>query len=132
MNPPQTVHVIVCGGRDYSDQAAAYDALDAFHAHTSIHLLVHGAARGADTIAEQWADCRGVLTERVHADWETHGKSAGPIRNMAMLKGLLRSGGESFAVLAFPGGRGTDHMVSIAVGHKVATYRAIGREWVKQ
>lgn len=47
--------------------------------------LVHGAAPGADRMAEKWAKTRKVGTMRFPADWNKHGKAAGPIRNQAML-----------------------------------------------
>ena len=44
--------------------------------------VVHGGARGADTYAGEWADEReGIVVEVYPADWNTHGKAAGPIRN---------------------------------------------------
>jgi UDP-N-acetylmuramoylalanine-D-glutamate ligase len=42
------------------------------------------------------------------AKWDLHGKSAGPIRNQQMLDTGVD------LVIAFPGGKGTAHMVSIA------------------
>lgn len=44
-----------------------------------------------------------------HADWNAHGRSAGPIRNAKML-----AEGKPDLVVAFPGGKGTAHMVGIA------------------
>jgi hypothetical protein len=43
------------------------------------------------------------------ADWAGLGRKAGPIRNEQML-----SEGQPHLVVAFPGGRGTAHMVGIA------------------
>lgn len=48
--------------------------------------IVHGGAHGADSIAGAIARERGY-TEEVHpADWETHGKKAGFLRNTEMIK----------------------------------------------
>lgn len=54
------MRIIVCGGRDYVDQAAAFNALDRAHQHRRIDLVIHGAARGADTLAGAWAASRGI------------------------------------------------------------------------
>jgi hypothetical protein len=48
-------------------------------------VIVHGAARGADSIADQMARELGVRTIPIPAQWKVHGKAAGPIRNQQML-----------------------------------------------
>jgi hypothetical protein len=52
---------------------------------------------------------RGVEVLEFSADWKTHGKSAGPMRNRQML-----NDGQPTAVVAFPGGRGTADMIHAA------------------
>lgn len=101
--------VLVCGGRDYSDSKGLYLVLDSFHKVTPISLLIHGAARGADQLAANWASSRGIPLEAYPADWSLHGRAAGPRRNEKMLYE-----GKPDKVIAFPGGRGTAHMVGIA------------------
>lgn len=100
--------VIVCGGRDFDDRNAVFNALDKAHGHKPISMVIHGGARGADTLAGQWADARGILSAQVEALWDAHGKAAGPRRNRAMLS-LFPDG-----VIGFPGGRGTSDMVAAA------------------
>jgi YspA, cpYpsA-related SLOG family len=105
--------VLVCGGRDYADRAHVYGVLDEIHAkHTAgIEILRHGGARGADELAGIWARANGVAEDKMPADWARHGRRAGPIRNAAM---LVKEPPPS-VVIAFPGGRGTDDMVSRAM-----------------
>lgn len=43
--------VLVCGGRDYDDRDSLVTVLDAAHYANPIECLIHGAARGADTLA---------------------------------------------------------------------------------
>jgi hypothetical protein len=43
--------VLVCGGRDYEDDRHVSDVLCAIHKACPITLLVHGGAKGADTLA---------------------------------------------------------------------------------
>lgn len=109
------MRLLICGGRDYSDRAALFATLDAYHATKPIELLIHGAARGADMLAQDWADRRGVCCLQFPAKWDRDGKAAGPIRNQKM----LYEGKPTF-IIAFPGGRGTADMVKRAKAAGVA------------
>lgn len=42
--------------------------------------------RGADALGEHWATAHGIPVERFPADWDKHGRAAGPIRNEAMAR----------------------------------------------
>lgn len=70
-----------------------------------IRKLVHGAARGADSLASEWARSRGVLEIPCPAQWDLHGRRAGILRNQQMLNQETID-----LVVAFPGGRGTADM----------------------
>ena len=48
-------------------------------------LIIQGAARGADTLAKVAAIYLGIPWQSFPADWDAHGKKAGPIRNQQML-----------------------------------------------
>ena len=72
--------VIVCGTRKWRDRDRITDRL--FDLPPSI--IVHGNAAGADRIAAQEAQKLGLLVEAHPANWELHGKAAGPIRNKEM------------------------------------------------
>lgn len=102
------LNVLVCGGRDYNNGKFILEQLSRLHAERSFNLVIHGAARGADEWAEHWAEVNGVQPVACKALWNKHGKRAGPLRNMAMLKL------QPHLVIAFPGGPGTAHMVRIA------------------
>ena len=103
------MRVLFCGGRDFDDVALAHATLDRLHREFCFQILMEGDARGADRIAGEWADLRSVEHLRFPADWEGLGRKAGPIRNHAMLKD-----GRPDLVVAFPGRRGTAHMVRIS------------------
>jgi hypothetical protein len=81
----------------------------AFRAERGVTLVIAGGARGADTLAEEWAKAVGLPCRVFMADWAGLGRKAGPIRNEQML-----SKGQPHLVVAFPGGRGTAHMMGIA------------------
>ncbi len=71
--------------------------------------MIHGGAKGADALGARWAAENSVETVVVPADWETHGKAAGPIRNAKMLRLYY-----TYMVVAFPGGSGTRDMIAKA------------------
>jgi hypothetical protein len=96
---------LVCGGRDFDDYGFVREVLD-YYAPT---VVIHGAARGADSLAHRWARNTYTPVESYPADWKRDGKAAGPIRNAKML-----AEGKPDLVIAFPGGNGTAHMVKIA------------------
>lgn len=69
--------------------------------------IIAGEAKGADFLARVWAKWLQVDYIGFPAEWDTHGKRAGPIRNKQML-----TEGKPDLVIAFPGRRGTADMVS--------------------
>lgn len=105
--------VLVCGGRDYTNRQRAFAVLDKLALRVEILAVRHGAARGADALADEWARSRGYVVQPYPADWDRHGKAAGPIRNREMLAACdpavpsLRV----VCVVAFPGGSGTADMI---------------------
>lgn len=101
--------VLVCGGRDYDDAGYLNRTLDAAHAKEPISIIIHGAYRGADTLARKWANDRGVPHMPFVAQWDVLGKAAGPLRNQMMI-----DYGKPDIVVAFPGGDGTADMIDKA------------------
>jgi len=98
--------ILVCGGREYSDQAMLFGALDVQAEQSRIYTIIQGGADGADRLARLWCHSRNVRCENFPADWKRHGRAAGPIRNQQML-----DEGKPTMVFAFAGGRGTADMV---------------------
>lgn len=98
--------VLACGGRDYHDRRRVFKKLDAMHERQKITRLIAGDARGADSLALEWARSRRVRRTRFIAHWDKHGKPAGLFRNSRMLRK-----GKPNLVVAFPGGAGTRDMV---------------------
>ena len=99
------MRVLVCGGRNYSDKACLWYRLDSL-GPPEVSAIISGMASGADSLAAEWAEKFGFPLHKFPADWNAHGKAAGPIRNQRML-----DEGKPDLVLAFPGGRGTADMV---------------------
>ena len=115
-------YVLVCGGRDFNDYPRAREPIRILAVlHGQDLRVMHGGARGADMLAEEIAIEFGIKTKAFPADWNTHGKAAGPIRNVQMADYLdmCRSKGHTVEVMAFPGGKGTAHMVSTATERNI-------------
>ena len=101
--------VLVCGGRDFVDKSLVFNTLDKVLAkYPEGLMIVHGAANGADALAEAWCKDREVMYVGVPARWKKWGKRAGPARNRQM-----RDLWEPKACIAFPGGVGTAGMVEL-------------------
>jgi hypothetical protein len=129
--------VLVCGGRNYGKKWTAthgwdederqidrlFHVLDkALEAATLAErpfVLIHGGAKGADALSGLWASMRqNRVEERVYkADWDTHKRAAGPIRNKLML-----TNESPHVIIAFKGGSGTAHMMKIGREAGVSVY----------
>lgn len=79
--------LLVTGSRDWSDAQAIVRELEVVNAHEGeqVVLISGNCATGADKIAEDVAVKFGWMIERHPADWKTHGKRAGFIRNGEMV-----------------------------------------------
>lgn len=104
--------VLVCGGRYFEGWLLLKRTLDRLKPRPT--LIIHGGARGADLMAKVWAEENDIPSEEYKADWNLHKRAAGPIRNQKMLKEAKPD-----LVVAFPGERGTAHMVRISKRAKV-------------
>ena len=101
--------ICVTGGRDYDNYATVTAVLDKFHQCTPITLLIEGGAAGADRLCRLWAINNNVPFTTVNAEWQRHGRQAGPIRNERMLAWYNPD-----ILIAFPGGKGTRHCIDAA------------------
>ena len=63
INLPKVTRLLVAGGRDFNDYAFLHRYLSRLQTIIPpIETLIHGAARGADSLAAQWASSRSILT----------------------------------------------------------------------
>jgi hypothetical protein len=84
------MRVLICGDRNWED----YELIEAEIRNLLRRLgddeeltVIHGCARGADSLAGQASKSLKVdHIEEYPALWETYGRGAGPIRNQQMLK----------------------------------------------
>jgi hypothetical protein len=115
------MRVLVYGGREFGTSREEYKKAQSFLNDLAINVfprteedeygnylpaitIISGEARGADSIGTDFAAINWTGYEGYPADWNTHGKAAGHIRNQQML-----DSGIDLAV-EFPGGRGTADM----------------------
>lgn len=112
------MRILVCGGRDFTNQSIFNQAMEDLLGKVTV--IIHGAARGADTLADNWAKEHGLTVEAYPADWDKYGKRAGFIRNSQMLKE-----GKPDRVIAFPGGKGTEMMINLAHAAKVPVWEIL-------
>jgi hypothetical protein len=78
--------VIIAGSRDVPEQVRQCKAavIDFEQRYGRITEVVSGCARGADRVGELFAEMRQIPVDKYPADWNTHGKRAGIIRNSQM------------------------------------------------
>ena len=129
--PSSDLIIVAGGGRDlaWSVPLIARE-LSARANGRLVHLLLHGGARGADQSIAAAADQIGWPCRAFPAEWERHGRAAGPIRNRHMLDQALSMARNysqdsdmpvSVLVVAFPGGAGTASLVQLAKRLKAGT-----------
>jgi hypothetical protein len=72
------IRVAVVGSIAFEHVEIVRAYVDALPLHT---VVISGGAKGVDTVAQEAAQARGLDTLIFPADWNTHGRAAGPIRN---------------------------------------------------
>lgn len=123
------MRVLVTGSRNWTDRETIEKALELVADVASVCAdlaspkditVVHGGARGVDTIAAEVAREYGMRVEEHRADWDRYGRSAGPRRNAEM----VAAGAD--VCLAFPLGesRGTRGCMALAAkaGIEIVNY----------
>lgn len=120
------VRVIVAGSRHLTQlqHTLIDETLGTIHLHYNNCEIVTGGAKGIDEMGQEWALYNGVPQERFPADWDTHGKAAGPIRNRHMAEYAAAGPRSGALVLIWDGkSKGSASMLSEArkagVGHIV-------------
>lgn len=74
--------ILICGDREWADMITMRQIINSFPPDT---VIVEGEARGADKMARQLAENRGLIVLKFPADWKRYGRAAGPVRNREML-----------------------------------------------
>lgn len=119
------LRIIVAGSRDFNDYQLLSDTLmqylNSIEYNPTQIKFVSGAARGADTLGEQFAYTYGYEVKRFPADWDNLGKRAGYVRNAIMAEYASEKTGVLFA---FWDGKskGTKHMIDLAKKHNLEVH----------
>lgn len=113
-NNERRARIIVCGSRDFKDKKLAFKKLDRLTKKFRDPIIIHGAARGADRLADIWAWRRGLNCMRFKPDWYAEPKAGGIIRNRDMCKYAKEY--KKNLCIAFWNGRskGTKHTIDTA------------------
>ena len=108
--------VIIAGCRDFADYELLKEKCNFYLQDKKPEnvIIVSGHASGADVLGERYAQERGFGLETFPADWKTHGRAAGPIRNAQMAS-------VAHALIAFWDGksRGVMNMIDTAKKHNL-------------
>ena len=114
--------ILITGSRDFDEPDKIKEVINSFSSDT---IIIHGAASGADTLADKYGKEKGLEIMPFPADWKKYGRAAGPIRNKQMLVE-----GKPDIVYAFyrdkAESKGTKNMVNQAIkaGIKVIEYES--------
>jgi len=77
------MNLLITGSRNW-ERTDIIKALLLAH-KDEIECVIHGCAKGADTIAGDAAQALNLIVEEYPAQWHIHGRRAGMIRNQQML-----------------------------------------------
>jgi hypothetical protein len=113
------MRIIIAGSRNVTDDQVRF-ALNNCLWLGFASAIVSGGARGADLFGEEWAKEQSIDIHRYPADWEKHGKRAGPLRNELMSKNA-----EGLIAIWDGKSRGTNNMIELAKtrGLRIFVYR---------
>jgi hypothetical protein len=116
INPPRQ-RILICGDRNYTDWIKIQEYLATLLKTT---IIIHGDARGADSLAGNLATSLKMKVLKFPAEWDKYGKAAGPIRNQQML-----DKGKPCLVVYFhkdiENSRGTKDMIKLATDNGIHT-----------
>ncbi len=104
--------ILVTGSRSYTDKDKVAQVLNRFNkSRYAMKVIVGDCPTGADKFVRDWCGENEVECQVFTADWDKHGRAAGPIRNKKMVAA------KPDRVLAFFSGasRGTKDCVKQAI-----------------
>lgn len=106
---------IIAGSRDYHNYDTLLEAIA--ESNWQISQVVSGGAKGVDRLGEEYATVMNLPLHIYEADWERHGRAAGPLRNAKMAE-------NADALIALWDGksRGTKNMIETAKKRGLIVY----------
>lgn len=103
---------VIAGSREYDNYEAVKSILD--RCPWKITEVVSGTARGPDQLGERWAEENNISCVKFQPDWDTHGQSAGHIRNAEMAQY-----GEAVIVFWDGASKGTKNMIDVSLKNRL-------------
>ena len=123
--------LIGCGGRyltfspDHPPTQFIWTWVASALRHLKVTEVIDGGMSGADSSFHHLAETLGIDSTRFYANWKRYGTNAGPRRNAKQLAYLQQSATmakEACAILALPGGRGTENMIRQGLMHHIQVW----------
>jgi len=101
--------IAIVGSRTFYDQPLLRESVSKELDISEIDLIVSGGAKGADSLAEKFADENNISKQIFYPEWSKYGKGAGYIRNKLIIENVD-------IVFAFWDGKskGTKHSINLA------------------
>lgn len=120
------IKLIIAGGRDFSDYNLLQIETQRFLVENNFNpsqvTIISGKAKGADSLGEQFAEKYNFPIATFIADWNLHGKAAGPIRNEEMAKMATH------AIIFWDGqSRGSKNMIDNSIKYNLI-YKVVNYE----
>lgn len=109
------MNVIIAGGRDITDYDLIERAVE--RSGFDIEQVVSGGAKGVDTLAILYAQKHNKLLAVFMADWDRHGRKAGPIRN-----GQMAEYADALIAIWDGKSKGTKNMIDQATAKGMPVY----------
>lgn len=135
-----TERIIIAGSREFTSKSflqAIELGLDQLVEILGVDLtdveVFSGCAPGIDTLGEEYAAIKKWPVRKFPADWKTHGKKAGPLRNQEMID----AGATAALIVCLDDSKGSQDMArrceDSGVAHIVLSFprKGDGRTWCK-
>lgn len=120
------MRIIIAGSRTITGKAGAMEVMKAFMEAVAewdsheVTEIVTGGAKGVDELGKRFAEKFGIAHKEFPADWDTHGKRAGYLRNVEMAENA------DALVLVWDGqSKGSRMMKEIAEGQALLVHERV-------
>lgn len=115
--------VLVCGGRHFSNYSVLSSILDDCLTKCNYGEeieIVSGGCKGADSLAERYANENNIAMKIFPANWTKYGKAAGPIRNKEMVN-YIKNYNSIVVAFISKDSIGTKNTVKLAKSNNIPT-----------
>ena len=109
-------YCLIVGGRTFNDYELLESKCDQLLKNQKDVQIVSGGAKGADSLAERYANDKGHELKAFKADWDIYNKSSGFIRNDQMHKYISQFNNRG--VIAFLDGESKGTKQNFELGKK--------------